>query len=115
MAAGSVSTARWRQTSYRRSGVEDTGSNSDGVGRDNNQQGCGSGVGSGRLPPLSCKTSIRLFWVAMVIKYSSYYLVGAQNNEVSIVLVSSQCVMCAYVAMVLIAVVTMCARRHRLK
>jgi hypothetical protein len=48
-----------------------------------------------------CKTSIRLFWVAMVIKYLSYYLVGAQNNEMSIVLVSSRCVMCAYVVTVL--------------
>jgi hypothetical protein len=33
--------------------VEDTGGNSNGVGTDNNQQGCGSGVGSGCLPPLS--------------------------------------------------------------
>jgi hypothetical protein len=45
--SGSMLAARlwWRR-------VEDTGGNSDGVGTDNNQQGCGSGVGSGRLPPL---------------------------------------------------------------
>jgi hypothetical protein len=42
-----------RQTSCRHSGVEDTGGNSNGRGTDNNQQGCGSGVGSGRMLPLS--------------------------------------------------------------
>ena len=46
--SGSMLAARlwWRR-------VEDTGGNSDGVGTYNNQQGCGSGVGSGWLPPLS--------------------------------------------------------------
>ncbi len=53
MAAGSTSTAQRRRISYRRSGVEDTGGNSDGVGTDNNHQGCSRGVGSGRLLPLS--------------------------------------------------------------
>ena len=44
--------------------------------------------------------------MAMVIKYSSYYLVGAQNNELSIILSLSRCAICVLVAMVLIAVVT---------
>ena len=45
--------AAWLQ----RRRVEDTGDNSNGVGTDNNQQGCGSRVGSGQLLPLFSYTT----------------------------------------------------------